>query len=282
MSAVNSLKTVRVMAILQLCIAFTVIASSAGYPFMGEIFSHKSKSLLYHTVMGDSTLAPKNGGVNAEIIRERLERNRERFAALPLEQQQQLLGQLATLTSKTETSFWTKLKRSFYILAFELPAFERAWLFFSIIISILLLLRWEGAAKAAWILPLIVFCYAWNNVWYGDLQNSPPDVHLFPSEELIVRDYLHEPLNANIMDQQPQLLLGWKRYLIHNWTSEKPSSDEAIFEHQVEKGEFAFNVARLNLLKDHSSPEPFHEKASLGMLILYFMWNIYFVLKVSK
>lgn len=282
MSAVVQSKTVRIMAILQLCIIFTVIMSSGGYPFMGELFSYKSKALLYHVVMGDTTLISSIEGTNAALYKNKLERNKHRFSLLPEEQQEKLLSQYKILSIHSEKPFWNKIKRSFQILIFELPAFERAWLLFSLIISILLLLHVENASKAAWLLPFIVVCYIWNNQLYGDAPYNAPDTALFPTEELIVREYMQEPLSDNIMEQQPQLLMGWKRYLVQKWTDEQhPSEDSIIFEQQVEKGEFAFNVARLESLStDSIEQNPFHQKISLGLAALFFFWNVLFAIKV--
>ncbi|MGZ3632816.1 MAG: hypothetical protein ACXWM7_00605 [Parachlamydiaceae bacterium] len=41
------------------------------------------------------------------------------------------------------------------LLLIKTPPLELVWLFFSILIPLLLLLRYEGAAQACWLLPII-------------------------------------------------------------------------------------------------------------------------------
>lgn len=274
-------KSTRVLAILQLCMAFTLIMGYLGYPFMGELYKHKSDALLYHTVMGNAFHTEQ--GTQALKYQEKLERNRARFLALPQEQQQMLIQAYQQVVNKSESSFLQKIERSFHILAFEIPAFERAWIFFSIIISVFLLMRIEGAAKASWILPLLSLCYAWNNYWHGQNPVEPSDHQLFPSEKFIVENYLQDPLSDKILEQQPQLMLGWKKYLIKEWAKQTPSEDLKVFDLQAEEGEFFFNVARLRLLSEQSSiVYRFNQRESIGILFLYFIWNLFLALKINR
>lgn len=265
----------RVVAIIQLCLVFTVLANRAGHPFMGELFAHKSQMLLYHTVMG-------NGGAIGERLdqkKELLDRNKERFAALPEVQKTAIIKQHDRLQSKADQTFLSKLQRSFYILAVELPPFEQAWIFFSLLIPMLVLLRVEGARQAAWLLPMIVLVYAINNRWNGTEPGRPADERLFPTEEYIVRNYLKEPLGEDISEQHDQLLRGWQLYLVDQWAHQKPALDSHPFAKQVEDGEYAFNVARVEAVgqvKDEDRLNSFHQKESWWMLILYIMWNGFF------
>lgn len=270
-------KRIRIMAILQLCIAFTLIFSSAGYPFLGELFAFKSKALLYHSVIGDSTLAGNANSADAEEYRGRLDRDKIRFSELPKELQSNILSQYQNLKDQTEKSFSAKFWRGIHILAFELSAFERAWLLLSIMISILLLFRIEGAALAVWLLPLLVICYGIDNQLNGISSSVSADTALFPPEEMIVNNYLKKPLSANIMEQRDQLLLGWKQYLIQEWAHQEPSSDNDLFDKQAEEGEFAFNVARVKLLSENQKMDlPFKNKESMFLIGLYVFWNLFF------
>lgn len=273
----SAIKRVRVMAILQLIIAFTVVMSSGGYPFMGELFAFKSKGLLFHTVIGDATLLSTPSTPALEQYRQLLERNRSRFSLLPENQKESIMEQYRSLQEQSEKSFSAKFMRGIRILAFELPAFERAWLFLSIVVCVLLLMRVEGAAVAAWLLPVLTLCYAVDNQWNGSRHAISSDIYLFPSEEVIVREYLKEPLSNNILEQKPQLLLGWKRYLIQEWAQQLPSSSPEAFETQAEDGEFAFNVARIKALSKDTKPTlPFQQRQSMFMILLYLIWNILF------
>lgn len=258
----------RVMAILQLCIAFTMILGILSYPFMGALFEHKSRLLLYRTVLGDESLASSN-----DQLRQRLQNNRERFSQLPEQQQASIIAQYHDLQARDHLSFFQKLVKSVHIFLFELPVFELAWIIFSIVISIMLLLRIAGAAQAVWLLPLLVILYGIYNSMYGVSVPRSADEQLFPTEEVIVRDYLKKELPPDIAGQQEQLLHGWKLYLIQQWAHEQPSAD--IFEKQAEKGDFKFNVARLELIA--TSPiisKTWNEKESPLLLICYFVWNV--------
>ena len=138
----------RVMAILQLCVAFTLIAWHAGEPFLGDLFNIKSKLVVYQFVLGI-----KN------------EANAERFARLPAIQRQQIERNYNTLQKQYNLPFWDKLKRSFEIIFFGIPSFELAWILLSIIIPILLLKKVEGAVQAVWLLPLATLFFTIDNRW---------------------------------------------------------------------------------------------------------------------
>lgn len=262
----------RVVAILQLCVAFTLILGALSYPFMGLLFEHKSRLLLYRTVMGDEGLAIGN-----PEIRERLQANREHFSLLGEEERDSVIAHYNALQASDQTTFFQKLGKSVHILLFEWPIFELSWVILAVVISIMLLLRIEGAASASWLLPILVICYAVNNHMNGVIIYPSPDEKLFPTEEVIVRDYLQNELPNDIGGQHQALLHGWKIYLIQEWAHERPSSEPAEFARQVDAGEFLFNLARLQIIaKTPNVPKTWHEKESLGLLLIYFIWNVLF------
>jgi hypothetical protein len=274
----------RVLVVLQLCIVFTILISSAGYPFMGEMFAVKSKTLLFKDVMGIGNQNGSMDGESAMHYQERLQRNVQRFSELPKWQQSWLQQKYATLQSQTETPFLEKFTRALYILIFELPGLERMWIALALVVPLMLLMRMEGAAQAAWLLPIIVLCYALDNRMNGQPYQIPPDTKLFPTEKIILENYLKEPLAASISEQQKQLLRGWKMYLITEWEKEIPSQELAVFELQAEAGEYKFNVARLGLLSqnDLKLEAPFHQQEPYVWLLLYFIWNLFFAWFVNR
>lgn len=273
----------RVLAILQLCIAFTLLIAIISYPFIGELFEQKSETLLYHNVMGNPLLSEKIGHSNPEYT-ERLKRNAVRFENLPEEQRKSMIQHYDALQVKSEKPFLTKCWQSLKILFVELPSFERAWLLLAIIVPIMLLKRVEGAAKAAWLLPIVALLYSLNNYFYGEQPLLPGDNKLFPSEKILVDEYLKAPLSSSITEQHTQLLKGWQLYLIHNWTDQIPSEDANVFAKQVEEGEHLFNVARLEAIVDQPKQHGsiFHQKTSLLLLALYVIWNLYFAWMINK
>lgn len=218
---------------------------------------------------------PSHDNMSAEK-RDRLERNRERFEALPPADKQVLLAGLEKAQTNLKRTFFDKLTRSVHIVAFEIPPFEQAWLLLSFIIPILLLKKVSGAAQAVWLLPLLAGLYALDNRLYGLPSSSFGEAHLYPTEQVLV-EYLKEPLEANIFQQREQLLRGWQLYLINQWTGATPSTDPAVFGQQAETGEFAFNVMRLQRVASTSPPShrPYLQEP-LWLLALYFFWNCYF------
>lgn len=267
----------RIVAILQLCIAFTVILSSASYPFLGEIFHNKAQAMLYSDVMGNVS------AVDASEDKERLIRNAQRFDALPEKERVQIQKAYHDLQDNAKTTFFEKVSRSFSILAAQLPAFKQAWIFFSIAIALLLLLRIEGAVYAAWLLPVIALAYAWDNTTHGLQQKMSEEERLFPSEAIIVRDYLNEPLSSNILEQQKQLQHGWQLYLIDKWNRQKPSKDVLVFKQQIEEGEFKFNLARIKAREFESNDSVlFRQKEHVLTLLLYVLWNLFFAWTVNR
>ncbi len=256
----------RVMAILQLCLAFTVLIWQASTPFMGELFDLKSKLLVYQYVMGT-----KNSSYS------------ELFAHLPEKKKNEIFRNYQNLQLHYERPLTAKLLSSLEKILFGFSPLKFLWVIFSILIPILLLKKVEGAASAVWLIPLATLFFIGNNRWHG-LPSSPSEESaLFPSEELIITHYLKHPLSPNIIEQEQQLKQGWEHYLIKEWAQEIPSSNEAEFNLQKSKGDFAFNLARLKFLK----PEPSKKVSSretqepYAILALYLFWNFYFALAVN-
>lgn len=254
----------RVVAILQLCLAFSLLLWQASQPFMGDLFRIKSQMLMYQDVMGI-------GDENHKI---RLERNAEHFAALPDNLKRILVEKYDFLQEQLSHSFRQKLHRLFHLFAYGISSYELSWILFSVIIAILVLKRTEGAQHATWILPGLALLFLFDNHRNGVVADTPEN-SLFPSEQEIVQNYLQEPFSKDIFQQREQLLKGWHVYLVKEWAKEDPSEMLPLFQQQAEKGEFLFNVSRLlkqNPFQNHSSPK----KSHLFLLFLYLGWNLFF------
>lgn len=252
----------RILAILQLCLVFTLTSWLGGYPFMGEHFAIKSKSTLYTYVMD----APS-------------------FSSLPNEKQTEIKAGYDSLHSQLTRPFFSKLADSIRILLFDASPFAIAWIVFACAISILILLKIEGARQTAWLLPFIVLAYGIDNRMNGYNPPIPADAALFPSESLLVEQYIQEPLKDDIMKQHDQLLRGWNLFLVNEWAKESPSSNEIVFKEQIEKGSFAFTVARVDRLKGESITIPYsgmRQQEWLALLVLYFGWNLYFAWMMNR
>ena len=267
-------KPARICAIIQLCLAFSVLLWNASEPFVGEIFTLKSRLLFYQDVMG----IPAKDNISIEKV-ERLNRNADRFKSLPNQTKNQLVDNYQVIQKQLQRSFLDKITSVISLFAHRISPYELAWIFFSIVISILLLKRIEGAAQAVWLLPLLAAAYAVDSRWYGTSDQLSLESRLFPSEKELIENYIKEQLSHDVFVQQEQLLNGWKRYLIVKWGHQHPSEDHMIFEKQTEDAEFNFTLARLELRskqKDFFILEKNQSIPSYPLLILYFFWNTYF------
>lgn len=258
----------RVAAIVQLCLAFSLLLWQASQPFMGDLFHIKSQMLIYQDVMGIDT--HKDSSLEKTA---RLERNAERFASLPRSLKHGIMENYATLQEQLGHSFRQKMHRLGHIFAYEISSYELLWMILSIVIPILLLKRIEGARHAVWLLPALALFFLFDNQRQGHLVVEQ-EKQLFPSEKEIVQNYLKEPLSSDILQQREQLLKGWNFYLIINWAQEKPSEDPVIFQKQAEHGEFMFNIGRLTMME--KMQKQFPQKTSLFILCMYLAWNLFF------
>lgn len=247
----------RVFVILHLCLAFTYFVYYAGYPFLQELFETRSGLVLYQSV------TDKSDGEIAGY-----------FSLLPIEDQKLITKNQQYLLDRLARPTLKKWADAVHILLFEIPVFERAWLFFSIVLCLLLLFRVEGAWRAVWILPLIVVAYGY------DASQRSVEKSLFPSEEYIRYHYLEEPLSSTLSIQREQLLNAWRRYLVVEWAHEMPANQPEVFLSQTKKGQFFFTVARI--LRENFSDLTPHASTFSPLIVLYFFWNVSFAWQFSR
>jgi len=259
----------RILVIIQLCLAFSLLLWQASLPFMGDLYRVRSQMLLYQDVMG---IIPSHQEATSNQL-EHAERNAQHFKKLPRSLKTSILQGYEQLEKQLNYTFSQKMIRLTHIFSYETSIFELAWIFFSILISILLLKRMEGANQAIWILPLLAFFYLFENQLNEDSLKKP--LNFFPTEEEIVRNYIQKPLSSKISEQRTELLHGWHLYLIKNWTNENPSDDPKLFHLQAEEGEYQFNVMRLTK-KEINHDETYSPKVSFFLLSLYVAWNLFF------
>ncbi len=252
----------RLVAIVHLCLAFSLFLWIASQPFMGDLFAVKSELVLYEAVVEKQELMEKLSSDDNLLVSQRYE----------------------NLKGKLQISFAVKWMMMLRLLIVQMPAWEQAWLFFSFVIPLLLLLRIEGAIQVCWLVPLITAGYCLNNqLNVPELQNHS-DRALFPSEKYIVQRYLDGRLEGGILDQQNQLKKGWESYLIMEWANELPAEDNSIRGDQVVKGEFAFNIARIKVRKNEKilAVDKVPQRQSVMILGFYLLWNIFFAWAAQK
>jgi hypothetical protein len=264
----------RIIAIGQLCFAFSLLFWYLFQPFMGEYFALRSRMLLYEYVMGTSDILKSRN-------KAQLEHQSHRFKQIPIDEQKLLKDDYQQLELLAKRASLKKIEDSLRVLIQNTPPFEQAWIFFSITIAILILLKKEGAKQAAWILPLIALAYAVDNQLTGKPSSFSPDYFLFPTEETIIQHYLDEPLASSPLEQKKQLERGWNRYLMAHWSSNAHENENG----QLEESEFNFTLARLKALHFQLPSEwlhPFHKKLGLFSLSLYLLWNGLFAWVVNR
>lgn len=242
----------RVVAILQLCFAFTVMMGALLDPFLTEHYRVRSEEIFYQAVIGGE------GDGKAE-------RNRERFGMMSQDFQDNVWKGYKDLFSRANRPWSQKAVEGVQALV-TMPLLVLLWMVLAIAISIMLLKKVEGAALAAWLLPFVVFCYG-VEVWLGHGKMiREPDAHLFPSEQQLVAEYLTEPLSSGIHVQHQQLKTAWERYLVDH------------FGEDLESAEHAFNAERL---KARMGAQTALASPSLWLMMGYFLWNLFFAFFVS-
>jgi len=252
----------RILSIIQLCLAFTAFLFAAGSPFLTHHFDIKSKILLYDYVLGNT-----------------LPTTRAYFNELDHNQKERVMAGYAELNKAASSSFFKKLEESLNLILIKMPAFERAWILFAIVIPFLLLKKVEGAKQAVWILPLIALAYLANNQ-YQEMPKLSEEAMLYPEEEWLSEKYLNKNISTfPVLEQQSQLLKAWHHYLIEYYTKEQPSDEPAIFLEQISKGEFRFHLARIEKLDLLEEKEGFAlKKQPFFLMLVYCIWNIFFAL----
>lgn len=246
----------KILIIFHLCFALSYFFWLLIQPYVKEIVSQKSEKALYEMVMARETL----------------------FHSLSPEEQLVLTTGYETLQKRPSPSILHEMGRLFFV---DTPPFALAWLFFSLLICFLLLFRIEGATKAIWLLPLIVLGYA----YFLYSSPSPQRESLFPSEEYVLTNYIDENQTQG-MDSREKLLRGWHLYLIHEWAHESPDQVKTLFDQQLDKGLFAFNVARLRWILDGKGDEivmaGFTTPPSILRVACYFIWNFLFAWLINR
>lgn len=243
----------KILIVFHLIFAFSFFSWLLMKPYVMEVVSRKSQRALYEMIMERETL----------------------FQNLSHHEQSSIQEGYKAVSKQHGPSFVQRLGRLFFI---ETPSFALAWIFFSILICLLLLFHIDGAKMAAWILPLLVVGYGYF------LYASPktPKPGLFPSEQYVRETYL----GGEGGNSRERLLEGWHLYLIQEWAKEIPSEDKAAFEQQVDKGLFAFNIARLQWIRDGKGDEVvaagFTAPPSFFRVISYFLWNLLFAWIINR
>jgi len=271
----------RVITIIQLCIAFTILIFTLSYPFLQRYIDQKTDVMLIQIVKGDQSLVTDESSSLELKQRDLLKRNVVRFEELPLSKQTMVDEFYEELISAPSRSFLIDFLETSASFVRKTPSFMLAWILLSIVLGILILLKVEGTHQTIWLLPLLVSLYGWQNVTQAPISIPSPDAALFPQE----KEVIEEELADSIEEQREQLQRGWQAYLVKNYAKEIPSNDKEVFDLQVEKGEFLFNIARIEKRKstqERADVTFWETKKHPAFLLLFFFWNFYFAWQIFR
>lgn len=277
----------RVLAIINLCLTFTLLIWCLANPFLSKYFDIKSKTLLYQFVIGESK-SFENIDKNKNVLQSSLaERNYQKFKDLPFEKQKNLLNEFKNLHTPLQLNFFEKCAVAIRHLIEEVPPLKLSWIFFSIVITILALKKVEGAKEVIWILPAIAICYLISISFnQNEINSVKKEKDIFPSEKYLINRYLNGTLSSGIVQQRSELLRGWQLYLIEEWSGMKLSEEDLtnpiIFQKGVEEGEYRFTLARIELSKDLETNIKKREVESSVLVGMYVIWNLIFAFTIGR
>jgi len=265
----------RFVIIAHLSLLFTVVSWIFLEPFMGNLYQYRTQLSLYETTMGkEQVVARMEDSPEKKTLIEKLARHAARFGALGPQEREEISRSYDKLILRDESSASEKVKGAFYTLCFSLSPYLRGWLLLSFAVCLFLLLRIEGGASASWLLLLLACFFAVDNQYKGVIPKPDPDTALFPTEQTLLKDYLHEEPASSINEQYAQLKRGWEQYLVTTWS---PNKD-------LEEGEFRFNLARLKAWIEQPPEKEgaFPWKRSLWLLLPFCLWNLFFACFLNR
>lgn len=238
----------KVLIILHLCLVFGYLFWVGMQPFIRTTATTKAASLLFDSI-----------------------KKSPRFQKLEETKQLKILQGAERLKEGSFHPLVTKFRLS-------LPGL--IWALLSLFICFFLLFYIEGAHLVVWALPISVLVYAFS------LGNSPSlkGENIFPSENVITEKYIGA--DEVFKNKKEELVEGWNRYLVHEWSHQEPSEDLAMRTEQLEEAVFNFNMARAEWLLDRRGEDAvvahllFHP--SFVQLIIYFIWNLLFAWRIHR
>lgn len=255
----------RFMTILQLCFGLSLSLYFLGYPYTGKLFKSKSDLLLIESILGKNDTLFQLDPEKAALQKRKSGIQRELFHSLPQNQRESIENLHHQIQQSLQKSFSKKTAEGIELLL-KFPKLELLWAALAILLPILLLLKKPSVLPFVWLFPLITLAYAWNNQMHG---LTSEEKSLFPKD--------HSLMSQN-SGEKKEWEEAWNQYLVTHWAKETPSFNRDLFTLQAIKGEFFFNLARLDYFSDDLS-RPFWEKQSLLLLTVYLIWNTYFAYK---
>lgn len=240
-------KSVRIVCILQLCIAFSVLLWILGAPFTESLYENKK-------------------------LRGNLEwltlKNPEFFQELPLGKQKEILLLQKNAEKEQQEPALAKIGRSIKGLLAETPVSKQLWLLLSLVLPVMVMKQVDGSRVVFLLLPVLTALY----VWQIFPQQALPS--LYPTESYLEKNYLKHPINGSLESQRKQLEMAWQAYIATEWST---LPKEVTENQKFANGLYQFIAQKTLIEKSLPSSKP-----GYWTLGLYFLWNLFAACMVNK
>lgn len=250
-------RKVKVILLFHLIFAFSYLFWLGSKPILKEVFLQREEEYLFTSVVGKNDF----------------------FHHLPLDQQEKIEREYEEITYREGFLYFSAL---IHVLFKETSIFGLAWVTASVAIPLCLFFRVKRARKTSFLLPILVLFYTFSLSPKASLREG----ERFPIEKELLSTYLDKPIHFAFRDKKKQLLRAWHCYLVKEYAKELPKEDEDAFKEQVERGLFAFNIARIeNLLEKQGKDdtvETLFGPPSLFSCFLFLVWNSLVALVINR
>lgn len=261
-------KSVKVAAILQLCIAFTLLLWFLLTPFLLPYYEARSDLLLIEASQGETKELELIDPVFATSLKERRSLQNSLFKNLSLPEKRSVLALDHEKRVLLKETFLEKSQRALLFLM-KAPFISYLFLFLSIMTPIALLLL-KPIGRAA-LLPLLITTFFFTLFHYNLIDSKKSA--LIPSE----KELIDHPLKGSYIEQKNALEIAFQDYLIKNYLNETPSESAKIREAQLAKSEFFFLQKRVKELSKEVK-NPFWSGFSPLTHIFLLIWELFFTL----
>lgn len=264
----------RVLIILHLCLAFSILLYLIGFPFLGAHFSLRSDLLVVESALGKSTLLQKIDPAKADLSLQSLSYKRDYLKELNEIDRKSLLDAEALIHEQMGYSAGERLGTLQRFFA-SIPLSLWAWIFLSVFFSVKMLKELPLPPLRIWILPLLAFIYCIENYERGRL--SPLESLIPPEPTLALKVEGRNDHESWLQNEQSKVKEAWSRFLLSQYGK---SEDHPAAKREA-LAEMRFQMAWIKKM----NPNRFillQERHALLTLLLFLFWNLYFAFKTSR
>jgi len=259
-------KKARILAILQLILAFLFLTLWFLNPYLQGLYSHRNEIFLAKTTLGDLELLSHLPDDQREEAKTKLLFYQERFSALPEAKKELIEAYLTQHQREVSKPFKAKLRDSLDNLFFGPPLMLQLWVLAAIVLSIGLLKEAPWVRSAAFFLPLLIFLLLLQFPFREKLPPSHTE-KLYPTEERL------KNFSGELLNNKESFERAFEAYLIENHTRDGNGT--------LEEATFNFNVALITAKRaDQNRPIP--KEGSPLFMLLFFGWNLFFAFQIQE